>query len=144
MASKKSNLSAKELWEQVFANLAKGESATLLDAEYDRSEDEAKMLAGLKDAGWSERHIQERLEIGRADFANAPVTSPGVNPAVEAHFARLCDDVEAAMDRLKLDTYTKVARGVEPRGWAYASKVNVIMTDESIVTVSAFLFRFAV
>ena len=46
------------------------------------------------------------------------------------------------MDRLKLDSHAKVARGVEPRAWAYAAKVNVILTDQSIITVSAFLFRF--
>jgi hypothetical protein len=142
MASKKKNESAKDLWGQVFANLAKGENATLLDEEYDRSEDEAKMAKALQEAGWSESSIQQRLEISRSEFASAPVTSPGVNPDVETHLARVCDDVEAAMDRLKLDSQTRVARGVEPRAWAYASKVNVIMTDESIVTVSAFLFRF--
>ncbi len=72
----------------------------------------------------------------------APVTSPGVNPFVEIHLARLSDYVEAGMDRLKMKSHAKVARGVEPRAWASASKINVIMTDESIVTVSAFFFRF--
>lgn len=142
MASKKKNESAKELWEQVFANLAKGENATLQDAEYDCFEDEAKMAKALREAGWSENHIEQRLEISRSEIAGAPVTSPGVNPAVETHLARVCDDVEAAMDRLRLNSHTTVARGVEPRAWAYASKVNAVMTGESIVTVSAFLFRF--
>src|SRR6185312_8462062 len=54
----------------------------------------------------------------------------------------LCDDIEEAMDRLKIGSHAKVARGVEPRALATASKINVITTDESIVTVSAFLFRF--
>jgi hypothetical protein len=142
MAAKKNNEAAKELWAQVFANLAKGDNATLLDAAYDPSEDEAKMVKALRDAGWPDSHIQQRLEISRSQFVGAPVTSPGVNPVVEALLARVCDDVEAAMDRLKLDSHAKVARGVEPRAWANASKVNVVMTDESIVVVSAFLFRF--
>jgi len=46
------------------------------------------------------------------------------------------------MDRLKFDSHAKVARGVEPRAWAYAAKVNLVLTDQSIITVSAFLFRF--
>jgi hypothetical protein len=142
MTSKKNNESAKDLWRQVFGNLAKGEYSALLDPEYDRSKDEAKMADGLKDAGWSDEHVRHSIERQRLELTIAPETSPGVNPFVETQLARLCDDVEAAMDRLSLDSHAKVARGVEPRAWAYASKVNVVMTDESIVTVSAFLFRF--
>jgi hypothetical protein len=142
MTSKKDNESAKDLWRQVFDNLAKSEGAALLDPEHDRSGDEARMAEGLKGAGWSDEYVRQAIERQRLEVAAAPETSPGVNPLVETHLARLCDDVEVAMERLKLDSHAKVARGVEPRAWAYASKMNVIMTDESIVTVSAFLFRF--
>jgi hypothetical protein len=54
----------------------------------------------------------------------------------------LCDDIEAAMVRLRLDSHARIARGIEPRTGPYAAKTNVIMTDQSIVTVGSFLFRF--
>ena len=138
----KANQAAKEIWEQVFARLAETDDAAVVDPDYDPAADEAKALQALKEAGWSDETIAKRMELHKAERASAPITSPGVNPHVEAHLARLCDDVEEAMDRLKLGSHAKVARGVEPRAWAYASKINVVMTDESVVTVSAFLFRF--
>ncbi len=46
------------------------------------------------------------------------------------------------MERLDLDAHDRVARGIEPRLGPYAAKTNVIMTDESIVTVGAHMFRF--
>ncbi|MGY2901833.1 hypothetical protein [Bradyrhizobium sp. URHC0002] len=142
MTSKKDNDSAKQLWEQVFANLANEEGAALMDPEHDSAEDEARMAKGLRDSGWSEDTIRLVTERGRMQQATASVTSPGVNPSVELHLDRLCNEVEAAMDYLKLNSHAKIARGVEPRAWATAAKINVIMTEESIVTVSAFLFRF--
>lgn len=46
------------------------------------------------------------------------------------------------MGRLGHTSNLKIARGVEPRVGPFASKTNVIMTDESIVTVGSFLFRY--
>lgn len=139
---KKTNNCAKDLWAQVFARAAESELAALQDPNHDETADEARMAEGLRASGWREDDIQFVIERNRRERANAPVTSPGVNPSIETHLARLSDDVEFAMNYLKLDSHAKVARGVEPRAWASASKINVIMTEESIVTVSAFLFRF--
>lgn len=138
----KDNASAADLWSQVFANLAKAEHAALQDPTYDSSADEEKLITALREAGWSENHIKLRLELHRADNSAVAVTSPGVNPHVEIYLNQLCDEIEAAMDRLNLNSHAKVARGVEPRAWASASKINVVMTEESIITVTAFLFRF--
>lgn len=142
MIENKNNESAKELWLQIFSRAAKSEFAAIQDPHYDEAIDEARLVQGLKASGWKEEDAQLILQRGRIERANAPVTSPGVNPSVEAHLERLSDCVEWAMDHLGMGSYAKVARGVEPRAWASASKINVIMTDESIVTVSAFLFRF--
>lgn len=46
------------------------------------------------------------------------------------------------MARLGMSSHMRVARGLEPRLGPYAAKTNVIMTDESIVTVGTQLFRF--
>ncbi len=139
---KKSNEIAKEVWSQLFERSARADDAAIVDHAYDPADEEARTIAALKSAGWSDDHIAKRIEWHRAELASAPVTSPGVNPFVESHLKRLCDDIEDAMDHLKLESHAKIARGVEPRAWASASKINVITTDESIVTVSAFLFRF--
>ena len=74
MTSKKNNESAKDLWRQVFGNLAKGEYSALLDPEYDRSKDEAKMADGLKDAGWSDEHVRHSIERQRLELTIAPET----------------------------------------------------------------------
>jgi hypothetical protein len=111
----KTNQAAKEIWEQVFARLAKTEDAAIVDPTHDHAAEEAKAVQALKEAGWSDETIAKRMEWHRAERSSAPITSPGVNPYVEAHLARLCDDVEGAMDRLKLDSHAKVARGVEPQ-----------------------------
>lgn len=136
------NDSATELWEQLFATMAKAEDAALVDPEHDEAEDEARLREGLAQAGWSEREIQQRVDLLRAQAAAAPSTSPGVNPHVESQFSRLCDNIEVAMDRLGMDSYARVARGIEPRLGPLAAKTSVIMTDQSIVTVGSFLFRF--
>jgi hypothetical protein len=142
MKRKKNNECARDLWAQVFARAAGSEFAALQDPNHDEAADEARISEGLRASGWSEDLIQLVIERHRQERAIAPVTSPGVNPFVETHLARLSNDVEFAMDYLKLDSHAKVARGVEPRAWVSASKINVIMTEQSIVTVNAFLFRF--
>jgi hypothetical protein len=142
MKRKKQNATALDLWEQVFSRLSQQGDATLWATDHDKTNDEMRLRAGLAEAGWSSEEIEERLAAQQDRARRAPVTSPGVNPHVEAWFAKLSDDVEAAMVRLGLDSYAKVARGIEPRIGPFASKTNVIMTDESIVTVGSFLFRF--
>lgn len=133
---------AKELWEQVFARLAGTDDAAIVRPESDDGDHQQKFAAALKEAGWPDDVIAQRVAIHRQQTDSAPVTSPGVYRHTEAIFAQLCDDVEEAMTRLGISTHTKVARGIEPRAWVYAAKINVVMTEESIVTVSAFMFRF--
>jgi hypothetical protein len=97
------NEAATQLWTQLFATMAKAEDAALIDVEYDEREHTDRLSEGLAQAGWSEREIQLRVDSYREQVAGAPITSPGVNPHVEVMFGRLCDDIEAAMDRLHLN-----------------------------------------
>lgn len=138
----KNNASAQDLWSQLLARASEHPLATLEDPEYDPMEDNAKLRAALRNAGWSEAQIELRLEIDAHQVASAPNTSPGVNRRAEFIFGRLCDDVEAAMERLKMSSHTRVARGLEPSLGPHAAKTNVIMTEESIVTAGSQLFRF--
>jgi hypothetical protein len=136
------NETAVKLWEQIFARMAEAEDATIENHDYDNKAGEENFRSRLAEAGWSKSEIEERIEIHRAKMAGAPVTSPGVAPHVEALFEFLCNDVEAAMGRLNLKSNARVARGVEPRVGVLASMINVTMTDQGIVTVGSFLFRF--
>lgn len=136
------NNAATQLWEQLFATMAKAEDAALIRPDHEEADHEARLHHGLAQAGWSEQEIQSRIHLHQTQVTEAPVTSPGVNPHVEFILNRLCTDIEAAMNRLHFDSHTRVARGVEPRVGPLAAMTNVIMTDEGIVTVGSFLFRF--
>ena len=133
---------ANELWSQIFGRQAKEEYAAVENPLHDPSDDKRKMRAAMTSAGWTEAQIDVLAAAHDARDAAAPVTSPNVNRSVEAALGRLCDDVESAMVRLGKNSHVTVARGVEPRLGPFAAKTNVILTDESIVTVGAFLFRY--
>jgi hypothetical protein len=140
--SASSNDSARDLWGQLLKQFSKHPNAAVVDPDHDPTEDTAKLRKRLREAGWSEHQIEARVALSNAQIAAAPSTSPGVSPHAEFVFGSLCDDVEAAMVRLKLSSHARVARGIDPRLGPYAAKTTVIMTDESIVTVGAQMFRF--
>jgi hypothetical protein len=138
----KDNDAAADLWSQIFARAAAHPWAAIVDPDHDEAGAEEFFRQALRDAGWSDDEIDARREFDKARIDTAPVTSPGANPYVEAALGRLGDDIEAAMDRLGLDSHHRVARGVDPWAGPGAAKTGVIMTDQSIITVSSFLFRF--
>ena len=133
---------ASDLWQQVFARLAANPAAAVMDPLHDGHADRDRRHEALRAAGWSEAWIAGSDAAQAERIAVAPETSPGINPGVEAQYSILADSIEAAMARLNYHSQERVARGVEPRVGPYAAKTNVIMTDESIVTVGAFLFRY--
>lgn len=139
---KKKNDAANDLWRQVFAGLAQREDAAIWDPAYDPSGDRQALAEGFRQAGWSEVEIELRLNAHDDHVARAPEPGSGVNPGAQVIYGDLCADVEAAMERLGLRSHDTIALGIEPRVGPFASKMNVIMTDESIVTVGAHLFRF--
>lgn len=136
------NASAEDLWRQVFKRLSASEYASLLDPEHDAARDAGAFWEAMKEAGWSDEETDLRVKAHEEQLREAPTTSPGVNPHVEAWFARLADDVETAMGRLGMTSQAHVARGIEPRCGPLAAKINVVMTNQSVVTVGTHLFRF--
>jgi hypothetical protein len=133
---------ALDLWQQMFARMAASEGATLVHPEYDRAEGEALLRSSYAEAGWSKAEIEERIAVERAAIALAPVTSPGVEPSAELILDAICRDIESAMTRLGLDSHLRVARGIEPLVNRLPTMTNVVMTDQGIVTVGSFFFRF--
>ncbi|MEJ5155763.1 hypothetical protein WH240_11425 [Gluconobacter wancherniae] len=136
------NEAARDLWSQMFNRMATHPGAAVVDPEYDPREDEARTHAAFAAAGWREDEIDAILASSKERNAKAPSTSPGANPSAEALHAVLCDDIEAEMARQGLETQKNVARGIEPITGPFASKAGVIMTEQSIITIGAFTFRF--
>lgn len=136
------NAIASDLWLQVFSRLAEREDATLIDPTYDPAEDLNRARIAFSKAGWSDSEIQAFQARENERLAAAPITSPGVNPSAEMFLKVRCDEVELAMRKLGMNSHFKVARGVQPIAGPGAGLTNVIMTDESIVTVDAHTFRY--
>ncbi len=136
------NDAAADLWSQIFANIAAHPGAAIMDPEHDVAADEKVMRAGFAAAGWSEQESEAIAEANRVAETAAPTTSPGASRAVEARHALLCDAVEAEMARRGMSSQVQVARGIEPRVRPYACKTGVIMTDQSIIAVGSFTYRF--
>jgi hypothetical protein len=122
--------------------LKENPNAPLQDPDYDPSVDEKKAIVAFKNAGWSEREIQLNMASRSSRIENVTSTSPGVNPDSELFFKSHCDAIEVAIAELGFTSIDNVARGIEPRLGPYAARTNVIMTEESIVTVGSQLFRF--
>jgi hypothetical protein len=142
MSGSQDKEAASDLWRQTFARMAASEHATLVRPEYDRAEAEARLRSSYAEAGWSTAEIEERIAVERAAIASAPVTSPGVELSAELILDAICRDIESAMTRLGLDSHLRVARGIEPLVDRLPSMTNVVMTDQGIVTVGSFFFRF--
>lgn len=142
MPHTKANETATDFWRQYFANQAKSRDAALVDPEHDHAIDLQKLREGLAEAGWSTNEIDWRLSSLAGDHLPSVGNSPGVLTATERSFNRLCDDVEGAMARLNLTSHTRLARGIEPVVGPSAAMTNVIMTEEGVISVSAFFFRF--
>ncbi len=142
MARKKNNDAARQLWAQIFERQAADEFATLADPDHDHEADEKGLRDGLAEAGWSDDEIERRIEAVRGERAPSTGDSPGVTASIERIFNFLCDDVEAAMVRLKLESHTRLTRGIDPIAGPSAAMTNVIMTDQGIVSVSSFFFRY--
>lgn len=142
MANFKRNETAKDFWKQVFAREARRQTASLWDPAYDPSKDDERTRAAYIDAGWSEEEAEWRVRAYHDAAAGAEEPNSGVNPGAQVMYKDLCRDVEAAMARFGLASHETVAHGIEPRIGPFAAKLNVVMTDESVITVGVHLFRY--
>lgn len=133
---------AKDYWGQLFDRSARNPFATLVAREevVERAEERAKVLLAAR--GVPPEQIDALAAQFAADLANAPITSPGVDPHFEGIFNGLCDRVEAAITKLSKSGPVRVARGIEPKVGVFAARLGVMMTDASVITVGSQIFRF--
>lgn len=134
---------AVELWSQMLDRAKTNEWSTFDDPDYVHpGRDAASNRQAFSDAGWTDDEIDlmERTDNTRSD--EAPTTSPGVARATEAALHRLSQAIENAAAKLNVDNREKVHFAVEPKAGPLLSKINVVMTDQSIITMGSFFTRY--
>lgn len=133
---------ARDYWSQLFERAARDPFATLVAREevVESAADRARIL--LAERGVPSEAIDEMSTRFAEELANAPVTSPGVDPHFEVIFNGLCDRVEAAIGKVSRKGPVRVARGIEPRVGVFAARLGVMLTEASVITVGSQTFRF--
>ena len=140
---KQSNEAARDLWSQIFERAAAEPNAALHkpDEEAETAQKELVVHA-LRAAGWSEAEIKGREDSQGLHVEPESANSPGVAPGLEAKLNVLADRVRKAISDTGVGSPEKVEIAIDPKSGVSAALTNVIMTDEGIFSVSAFLFRW--
>lgn len=140
---KRRNDAARDLWAQIFERAAADPNATLHEPDEEIEAAQRKLTAtALKEAGWPEAEILRRNAAerfyGELEYAN----SPGVGPGLEFKLKFLSDRVRKVISETGETSHEKVEIAIDPKAGVSASLTNVIMTDQGILSVSSFLFRW--
>lgn len=132
-----------ELWSQMLERAKDNEWSTFDDPDYVHpGRDTASNRRAFSDAGWSDDEIDLKEQIAKAQSDEAPTTSPGVARFAEAALQRLSRPIESAAAQLNLENRDKVHFAVEPKAGPLLSKINVVMTEQSIITMGSFFTRY--
>lgn len=138
-----SRSAAVDLWDQMLDRMRNNEWSTFDDPEYEVSnEEKARVRQSFLDAGWTEKEIDSQDEFMRMLNAEAPVTSPGVAKLAESALHQLSSAITGAVRKIDKSESEGPHFAVEPKGGPFVSTVNVMMTDESIVTMGAHFTRY--
>lgn len=137
------NDAARDLWAQIFERAAADLNATLHEPDEESEVAQRELtIRALKEAGWSETEIVRRNEAQLVHGELENVNSPGVGPGLEFRLKFLSDRVRKAISKTGETTQEKVETAIDPKVGVSASLTNVIMTDQGILSVSSFLFRW--
>lgn len=140
---KRQNDAARDLWAQIFERAAADLNATLHEPDEESETAQRKLTAiALKEAGWSEAEIVRRNAAERFHGDLEYVNSPGVGPGLEFKLKFLSDRVRKVISKTGETSHEKVEIAIDPKAGVSASLTNVIMTDQGILSVSSFLFRW--
>ena len=140
---KRQNDAARDLWAQIFERAAADLNATLHEPDEESEAAQRKLTAiALKEAGWSEAEIVRRNAAERFHGDLEYVNSPGVGPGLEFKLRFLSDCVRKVISKTGETSQEKVEIAIDPKAGVSASLTNVIMTDQGILSVSSFLFRW--
>lgn len=138
------NEEARDLWSQIFERAAADLNATLHDPDVELESSRRELARrAFAEAGWSEAEIKkyEAIYLSRTRALEEP-NSPGVGPDLEPILNLLASKVRRAYSEIGETAHEKVEVAIDPKAGVAASLTNVIMTDQGIVSVSSFLFRW--
>ena len=139
----KSPYAAVDLWAQMLARARENEWSTFEDPEHRVSSEEATQTRqAYLDAGWSEEELSFQEQATHERQLEAPVTSPGVPKFLEAALDRLSRAIITAVARVDAFDEERIHFAVEPRPGPFVSTINVVMTDQSIMTMGSFFTRY--
>lgn len=140
---KQQNDAARDLWAQIFERAAADINAALYKPDEEREALQHELtIRALKKAGWSEAEIERRDAAERFHGELESVNSPGVGPNLEFRLKFLSDRVQRVISENGKTSHEKVEIAIDPRAGVSAGLTNVIMTDQSILSVSSFFFRW--
>lgn len=140
---KQQNDAARDLWAQIFERAAADPNATLHEPDEEGEAAQRQLtIRALKAAGWSEAEIESRNDAERFHGELENVNSPRVGPGLEFRLKFLSDRVRKAISETGETSHEKVEIAIDPKAGVSASLTNVIMTDQGILSVSSFLFRW--
>jgi hypothetical protein len=134
---------ARDYWAQIYDRLSCDPMATLVNRDRIIADLSDRRHEAIVDAYGFPPELTEYLKQRYLpDVMSAPVTSPGVDPHAELIFADLCKRVEAACKKVPQLPAHNVVSGIEPKLGVFASRMGVMMTNASIITVGSQVFRF--
>lgn len=140
---KQRNDAARDLWAQMFERAAADINATLHEPDEEGEAARRELtIRALKEAGWPEDKIAliSATEGLHGELEN--VNSPGVGPGLELRLKFLSDRIRKAISDSGDTSHESVEIAIEPKPGVSASLTNVIMTDQGILSVSSFFFRW--
>ncbi|MBW6495332.1 MAG: hypothetical protein K0B16_12410 [Burkholderiaceae bacterium] len=138
-----SRQAAVDLWQQMLDRARSHEWSTFDDPEYIHpGRDESSVRRAFLDAGWSDDEIEMHEKVEKDRIESAPTTSPGVARLTEAALDRLSKLIRGAAKKMNVPNRESVHFAIEPKAGPFVSKVNVVMTDQSIITMGSFFTRY--
>lgn len=139
----KQNDAARDLWAQIFERAAADINATMHEPDEDGdAQQQETLIRAMKEAGWSEAEIEWRQKTDRNSWGMETVNSPGVGPGLEFKLKHLADHIKKAIPDSGINSLEKVEIAIEPKAGVSASLIHVTMTDQGILAVSSFFFRW--
>lgn len=140
---KQPNEAARDLWSQIFERAAAQPDAALFKPDEEIEAQQAELaVRALLQAGWSEAEIKRRNEASAVFPELEHPNSPGVAPGLEFRLQVLSDRVRRVIAETGNTEHEKIEIAIDPIAGVSASLTNVIMTDQGILAVSSFLFRW--
>lgn len=134
---------AAELWSQIFERAAARPDSAIYEGSIEQElADKKRRQQAMKSAGWTDEEIELFAKAHEEILSPDTPTSRGVAPWLEGQLRAVATPIKEAMHIRGYRHQDRVLLGIDPTAGVSASMTNVMMTDEGIVSVSAFLFRW--